>query len=74
MTTAAIIKTYPGKRMDVRVIDWNRGIYGFQVQYEFSRGKDQWRNVQAKDGGFHFYDRESALAAARRVSKRNNNW
>jgi hypothetical protein len=86
MTTQTTIKTYEGKRMNVRVISWNRGFNDFQVQYEFARkgrvntitgvaaAETIWRNIQTSDNSFYYQSKPSALAAARRVHARNNNY
>lgn len=71
------IKTYEGERTNVRVISWDRGFNDFQVQYEYSRkgaAETIWRNIQTSDNSFFYQSKPSALAAARRVHARNNNY
>lgn len=74
---ATTIKTYEGKRTNVRVISWDRGYDDFQVQYEYSRkgaAETIWRPIQTSDCSFYYHSKPSALAAARRVHARNNNY
>ncbi len=69
MTAPTPIKTIPGDRMDVRVIE--EGSY-YKVQYEYSRKNGQWNTVSRRDGRYTHTDKTAAIAHAKRVAARNN--
>lgn len=74
--TSNVIKTIPGTRMDVRVIEafWNESTVtrGFIVQFLYSREKNIWKNHIRPDGDKFFETERAALASAKRCHSNNN--
>lgn len=70
--TKTIVETFPGDRMDWRVIKWDRYFNAYQVQYQYSKKNNTWLN-HVKPGNNAFFDTlAGARAAAKRGQKRNN--
>lgn len=66
-----VIAQFEGKNMDSRVVP-ARGVDGkigyFEVQYEYSRNKNQWRYHTDNKGHIKiFYNLANAKAAAKRI-------
>lgn len=75
-----VVKVFPGKRMDIRIVRMNAGGH-YRIQYQYSKRRDKFLNYIGSDfrkGSLaeqvdgRFYELEDALPYAKRALRRNN--
>ncbi len=73
-----VLAQFAGNRMDTRVLEERTYPYGFNVQYEYSKTKDEWRySCYDGHGGREGRKSYATLAKAKAAAKRlcvSNNW